>query len=283
MVVTHEDNPGRDHLVRQRRRTRRAPRHPGDHARGPERSRDRGHPRRAAQPDFLFSFYYRQMLKAPLLALPKRGGLEHARLAAAQVPRAGAGELGHHPRRARNRRNAARMVEKPDAGGILAQQAVPILPDDTAFDVFQQGHAGGGNRARPRPARTAGRTRPARRRTSRRAAISAGARPRTAASTGRRPAREVHNLIRAVAPPYPGAFSRRFKGRLRVLRSLHPSGRNRPAGGVRPCSRAMAAVCRMRRRPAFAPARGRIARVPRSRPRPGATSSTHSRHPLPLS
>ena len=28
------------------------------------------------------------------------------------------------------------MVAKPDAGDIVAQQAVPILPDDTAFDVF---------------------------------------------------------------------------------------------------------------------------------------------------
>ncbi len=28
------------------------------------------------------------------------------------------------------------MVEKPDAGDIVGQQAVPIGPDDTAFDVF---------------------------------------------------------------------------------------------------------------------------------------------------
>ena len=33
------------------------------------------------------------------------------------------------------------MVEKPDAGDIVAQQAVPILPDDTAFEVFTQSDA----------------------------------------------------------------------------------------------------------------------------------------------
>ena len=28
------------------------------------------------------------------------------------------------------------MTAKPDAGAIVAQQAVPILPDDTAAEVF---------------------------------------------------------------------------------------------------------------------------------------------------
>jgi methionyl-tRNA formyltransferase len=30
------------------------------------------------------------------------------------------------------------MVAKPDAGEIVGQQAVPILPDDTALDVFRK-------------------------------------------------------------------------------------------------------------------------------------------------
>ncbi|MCX7144805.1 MAG: formyltransferase, partial [Sulfuritalea sp.] len=41
----------------------------------------------------------------------------------------------------------------------------------------------------------------------------------------------VHNLVRAVAPPYPGAFSDTPKGRLKVLRSLHPTGETGPYGG----------------------------------------------------
>ena len=30
------------------------------------------------------------------------------------------------------------MVEKPDAGDVVASQAVPILPDDTAWMVFNK-------------------------------------------------------------------------------------------------------------------------------------------------
>jgi methionyl-tRNA formyltransferase len=47
----------------------------------------------ASQPDFLFSFYYRLMLKGPLLA--------------SEVSWPGAGELGGHSRRDRDRGNAA--------------------------------------------------------------------------------------------------------------------------------------------------------------------------------
>ncbi len=43
--------------------------------------------------------------------------------------------------------------------------------------------------------------------TCRREAISAAASPRTGASTGRNRPPRVYNLIRAVAPPYPGAFT----------------------------------------------------------------------------
>jgi methionyl-tRNA formyltransferase len=45
------------------------------------------------------------------------------------------------------------------------------------------------------------------------------------------PAAKVHNLIRAVAPPYPGAYSDTAKGRLKVLRSLHPTGETGPYAG----------------------------------------------------
>ena len=53
------------------------------------------------------------------------------------------------------------------------------------------------------------------------AAISADASPKTAASTGRQSAAQIHNLVRAVAPPYPGAFFDLPDGRrLRLLRTL---------------------------------------------------------------
>jgi methionyl-tRNA formyltransferase len=79
------------------------------------------------------------------------------------------------------------MVEKPDAGGILAQQAVPILPDDTAGDVFNKVTLAAEIALdRVLPDLLAGRA-AARSQTLPPAAISAGARPRTAASTGPAP------------------------------------------------------------------------------------------------
>jgi methionyl-tRNA formyltransferase len=43
-----------------------------------------------------------------------------------------------------------------------------------------------------------------------------------------RPAREIHNLVRAVAPPYPGAFCDTPAGRLHVLRTI--CAEDAPAG-----------------------------------------------------
>src|SRR6516162_3651592 len=92
----------------------------------------------AARPDFLFSFYYRAMLKAPLLALPSRGALNmHGSLLPKYRGRVpinwaiihGETETGatlHY------------MTTKPDDGDIVAQTAVPILPDDTAKEVFDK-------------------------------------------------------------------------------------------------------------------------------------------------
>ncbi|MGT2489554.1 hypothetical protein ACU4GD_00830 [Cupriavidus basilensis] len=50
------------------------------------------------------------------------------------------GELGGSARRNRDRRHAlhAGMEAKPDAGYIVDQTSVPILPDDTAGEVFEK-------------------------------------------------------------------------------------------------------------------------------------------------
>ena len=93
---------------------------------------------RALQPDFYFSFYYREMLKAPLLAIPKRGALNmHGSLLPkyrGRVPVNWAIIRGETETGA----TLHYMTEKPDNGDIVAQQAVPILPDDTAHEVFQK-------------------------------------------------------------------------------------------------------------------------------------------------
>jgi methionyl-tRNA formyltransferase len=59
-----------------------------------------------------------------------------------------------------------------------------------------------------------------------------GRRPEDGRIDWRRPAWEIHNLIRAVAPPYPGAFFDAGKHRVFVLGSYY---RDLPARSTDPC------------------------------------------------
>ena len=185
----------------------------------------------ALRPDFLFSFYYRLMLKAPLLALPARGAFNmHGSLLPKYRGRVPVNWAVLHGERETGA-TLHRMLEKPDAGAILAQQAVPILPDDTAREVFDKVTLAAELALdRVLPDLIAGRA--AERAQDLAAGSYFGGRK---AEDGRidwtQPADVVHNLVRAVAPPYPGAFSDTAQGRLRVLRSLHPTGEAGPHGG----------------------------------------------------
>jgi len=185
----------------------------------------------ALRPDFLFSFYYRLMLKSPLLTLPPRGAWNmHGSLLPKYRGRVPVNWAIIHGERETGA-SLHRMLEKPDAGEVVAQQAVPILPDDTAHDVFGKVTLAAEIALdRVLPDLLAGR---------------AAARPQDLAAgsyfggrkaeDGRvdwtRPAAQVHNLIRAVAPPYPGAFTDTPRGRLRILGSLHPTGETGPHAG----------------------------------------------------
>jgi methionyl-tRNA formyltransferase len=160
------------------------------------------------------------MLGQPMLALATRGAYNlHGSLLPryrGRVPVNWAILRGEHETGA----TLHRMVEKPDAGAIVAQQAVPILPDDTAQEVFDKVTLAAEMllyRALPDlVAGTAGHFEQD---------LSQGSYfGGRGAEDGRidwsRPALEIHNLIRAVAPPYPGAFTDAGGRRWRVLRSL---------------------------------------------------------------
>jgi methionyl-tRNA formyltransferase len=175
---------------------------------------------RAAKPDFLFSFYYRKMLGAELLGLAPRGAYNmHGSLLPKYRGRApvnwavleGATETGA---------TLHVMEIKADAGAIIERQAVPILPDDTAFEVFRKVTVAAElTLQRCLPGLIAGTAahmpqdlaqgRYYGRRT-----------PRDGAIDWRRGRYAAHNLIRAVAPPYPGAYTRAGGLQLRILRSL---------------------------------------------------------------
>jgi methionyl-tRNA formyltransferase len=175
---------------------------------------------RAAQPDFLFSFYYRSMLGGALISLPARGAYNlHGSLLPkyrGRVPVNWAVLNGESETGA----TLHAMAAKPDAGDIVGQQAVPILPDDTAGEVFRKvAVAAELVLHRWLPALIAG-TAPHRAQDLAAGSYFGGRSARDGAIDWRRGIRVAHNLIRAVAPPYPGAFTEAEGIPLRVLRSL---------------------------------------------------------------
>ena len=174
---------------------------------------------RSLAPDFLFSFYYRRMLGPALLAIPTRGALNmHGSLLPRYRGRAPVNWAVLHGERETGA-TLHDMTTKPDAGGIVGQQAVPIGPDDTARTVFDK--VTGAAEAvldRALPALIAG---TAVRRPNDLAAGSyfGGRRPEDGRIDWNAPAKRVHDLVRAVAPPYPGAFADQPGGRLDVHRT----------------------------------------------------------------
>lgn len=162
----------------------------------------------ALKADFLFSFYYRMMLKPALLATATRGAYNmHGSLLPkyrGRVPINWAIIKGETETGA----TLHEMVEKPDAGRIVAQQSVSILPDDTASQVFAKvvtaaaetldrslpGLIDGGAQLTPQDLSQG--------------SYYGGRKPADGVINWLDSAQNIHNLIRAVAPPYPGASTR---------------------------------------------------------------------------
>jgi len=175
---------------------------------------------RVLHPDFFFSFYYREMLKPALLAIPAHGALNmHGSLLPKYRGRVpvnwaiihGETETGatlHY------------MTDKPDNGDIVAQQAVPILPDDTAHEVFQKVTVAAEMALNESlPALLTG-TAPRIPQDLAKGGYFGGRKPEDGIIDWAQSAAQIHNLVRAVAPPYPGATTRLFGQPLRILQTL---------------------------------------------------------------
>ncbi len=161
----------------------------------------------ALAPDFLFSFYYRRMLKAPLLAVAARGALNmHGSLLPRYRGRAPVNWAVLHGERETGA-TLHYMTTKPDAGDIVAQTEVPILPDDTAREVFDKVTVAAEiTLDRVLCALVAG-TAPRLRQDLAAGSYFGGRKPDDGTIDWSRDAATIHNLVRAVAPPYPGAFT----------------------------------------------------------------------------
>jgi methionyl-tRNA formyltransferase len=170
-------------------------------------------------PDFLFSFYYRLMLKPTLLAIPTGGAFNvHGSLLPKYRGRAPVNWAVLHGE-TETGATLHEMVEKPDAGRIVDQEAVTILPDELAVDVFRK-VTGAAERVveRSLPKLIDG-SAVLRAQDSSKGSYFGGRRPEDGRIDWNAPAKQVHDLVRAVAPPYPGAFAEVEGKRLRVLRT----------------------------------------------------------------
>ncbi|MEM5452273.1 formyltransferase [Paraburkholderia guartelaensis] len=161
----------------------------------------------AARPDFIFSFYYRHMLPVDLLALAGRGAYNvHGSLLPkyrGRVPTNWAVLNGETETGA----TLHEMGAKPDAGAIVAQTPVPILPDDTAAQVFDKVTVAAEQTLwRVLPALIAGEA-PHLPNDLTKGSYYGGRKPEDGRIDFGESAQHVYNLIRAVAPPYPGAFT----------------------------------------------------------------------------
>ena len=174
---------------------------------------------RQCRADIIFSFYYRHMLDQELLdsasigcfnlhgsLLPKYRGRVPVNWALLH----GESETGV---------TLHRMENKPDAGHILDQQRVAILPNDSAHDVFLKLVCAAETvMQRTLPALLSG-SFAEQSMDLESGTYFGGRKPEDGAVDWSRSAWEVHNLIRAVAPPYPGAFMQVEGRQLRILGS----------------------------------------------------------------
>ena len=162
---------------------------------------------RACAPDFLFSFYYRSMLSPALLALPRRGALNmHGSLLPKYRGRAPVNWAIVHGER-HTGATLHYMTDKPDAGDIVAQQTVPILPDDTAHQVMRKVAVAAEIALDAALPPLIDGTAPRIRQDLTQSSYFTGRTPEDGRIDWSKSARQIHNLVRAVAPPYPGAFT----------------------------------------------------------------------------
>lgn len=218
LVVTHRDNPAERIWFASVEKLAR------DHDLAVETPEDPSTPAfveklQALAPDYLFSFYYRHLLSPEVLATARRGGYNmHGSLLPkyrGRVPVNWAVLRGEHETGA----TLHRMAVKPDAGDIVDRMPVPILPDDLAVDVFRKVTVAAEivlNRSLP--ALLEGTAAHVEQDLSQGSYFGAR-KPEDGRIDWSQAARAIHDLVRAVAPPYPGAFTEIAGRRLDIHRT----------------------------------------------------------------
>ncbi|MCQ2352134.1 MAG: bifunctional UDP-4-amino-4-deoxy-L-arabinose formyltransferase/UDP-glucuronic acid oxidase ArnA [Victivallaceae bacterium] len=162
---------------------------------------------REMKPDFIFSFYYRDILKEDILSIPRLGAINlHGSLLPKYRGRVpinwaiinGETETGvtlHY------------MVREADAGDIVDQEKVGISPRETAKSLFDKSVAAARVMLdRALPLLKEGKAKRIRQ-NEEDATCFHGRKPADGEIDWQKSAVEIDRLVRAVTKPYPGAFS----------------------------------------------------------------------------
>jgi Methionyl-tRNA formyltransferase len=161
---------------------------------------------RALAPDVIFSFYYRNLLSDAILNLAPKGAFNlHGSLLPKYRGRAplnwvlvnGETETGV---------TLHRMVQRADAGDIVAQQAVAIDPNETALSLHRKLCAASQSLLHDALAQVKDGAIHARAQDESQATYVGRRTPEDGRLEWDKPAEVLHNLVRAVSDPWPGAF-----------------------------------------------------------------------------
>ncbi len=177
---------------------------------------------KAIAPDYLFSFYYRFMLPTELLETATIAALNmHGSLLPKYRGRAPVNWTVLHGE-IETGATLHIMEAKPDAGDIVGQVAVPIEIHETGKEVFDKVSQAAKQvmeKALPQLMQ-ANLARQANRLAE--GSYFGGRKPEDGRIDWTSPAMAIYNLIRAVAPPYPGAFTDFDGKKLTIARSSLP-------------------------------------------------------------
>ncbi len=185
---------------------------------------------RSLAPDYLFSFYYRNMLPREVLAVPRIAAMN---LHGSLLPRfRGRCPVNWVLIKGETRTGVTLhlMEQRPDAGDIVAQREVDIVFEDTAHTLAcKLSEASGVVMRETVPLLEAGtfETRPQVGPSS----YSGGRRPEDGLIDWARGAVEIYNLTRAVTHPYPGAFTFLNGKKIFVWKTLPEAGASEGAPG----------------------------------------------------
>ncbi len=176
---------------------------------------------RALAPDLLFSFYFREMIQARVLDLPRLGAYNlHGSLLPKYRGRApinwvlvkGETETGI---------TLHAMTPKPDDGAIIGQTSLPIAWDDTALSLTLRSAEAGRALVRTLAPQLAQGTAPRLdQRTLGPSTYFRGRKPEDSRLDFSMTVQEAFNQIRAVADPWPNAFLRTEGGEVRIAWAL---------------------------------------------------------------